>query len=71
VFGSSRKAVKDLKAHLAYTESPLYDALDEIGAIERGEMNPRKIGRWIEQRAGRIAGGLRFVKAGMSHQALT
>lgn len=70
-FGSSRKAVKDLKPHLAYTESPLYDALDEIGAIERGELNSRKIGRWIEQRAGRIAGGLRLVKAGVSHQALT
>ncbi len=41
----------------------LEDAVDEI-AGERGQINRRRLGRWIESRAGRIVNGLRFRRAG-------
>lgn len=63
-FGSARKPVKALRQYISYADGAVFDALAEIGAIERGELNPRIIGRWIEQRAGRIVDGLRFVRAG-------
>lgn len=41
----------------------LFDALDEIGG-ERGHLNSRRIGRWIEQRSGRISDGMKIEGAG-------
>jgi hypothetical protein len=41
----------------------LFAALDEI-AGEKGHINKRRLGRWIERHAGRIVDGLRFVKDG-------
>lgn len=43
----------------------LADALDEI-AGERGTINPRRLGRWIERHAGRVVDGRRIVKDGVS-----
>jgi hypothetical protein len=65
-FGDKRQPVKALRPYAENSETELFEALDEIGAIERGELNPRRIGRWIEARAGRVVGGLRFVKAGVT-----
>jgi len=45
--------------------STLADALDEI-AGDRGTINPRRLGRWIERHAGRVVDGLRITKAGVS-----
>ncbi len=39
----------------------LHDACDEI-AGERGVINPRRLGRWIEGRQGRLVDGKRFVR---------
>ncbi|GKT10027.1 hypothetical protein [Desulforhabdus sp. TSK] len=44
-------------------DSELWAALDEI-AGERGVINPRRFGRWIEKHQGRIVEGLRFSKDG-------
>jgi phage/plasmid primase-like uncharacterized protein len=41
----------------------LEDAVDEI-AGERGQINRRRLGRWIEHREGRIVDGLHFRRAG-------
>ncbi|VBB42841.1 conserved hypothetical protein [uncultured Desulfatiglans sp.] len=43
---------------------PLFDALDEV-AGERGSVNPRKLGRWIEKRRERIVGEKKIERAGM------
>jgi hypothetical protein len=45
--------------------SQLYDAADEI-AGERGRVNPRRLGRWIERMNGRVCGGKKFEIAGRS-----
>lgn len=42
----------------------LAETLDEI-AGERGTINRRRLGRWIERHAGRIVDGRRIVKAGI------
>jgi hypothetical protein len=44
-------------------EERLYDAMYEI-AGERGEINSRRLGRWIEGKAGRIVGGRWFERDG-------
>lgn len=46
-----------------YGAPALFDALDEI-AGERGGVNPRRAGRWIEARAGKILDGLKFERCG-------
>ena len=43
----------------------LASILDEI-AGERGKVNTRRLGRWVESRAGRIVDGLRLLRAGTS-----
>jgi hypothetical protein len=65
-FGATRQPVKALRRYAEDCETELFEALDEIGVIERGVLNPRRIGRWIETHAGRVVGGLRFVKAGVT-----
>jgi hypothetical protein len=49
--------------------SALADALDEI-AGERGKVNPRRLGRWIEKHQGRIVERMRFTKNGVPHHAV-
>lgn len=44
-------------------EGELYACLDEI-AGERGKINPRRLGRWIERHQGRIYDGKCFVREG-------
>lgn len=65
VFGKTsamvRAAVK--QAHLLPNERAEFcDVLHDI-ADERGEINNRKLGWWIKRHAGRIVGGLRFVRS--------
>ncbi len=50
----------------APTSVMLKDAADEI-AGQRGVINSRILGRWIERHAEQRSGGLRFVKAGKAH----
>lgn len=63
-FGAVRHPVKALRPFAADRDSDLFEVLDEIGVIERSELNPRRLGRWIEQRAGRVVAGRRFVADG-------
>lgn len=51
----------------AFNHLELRNVLDEI-AGERGVVNVRRLGRWIERNAGRIVDGLRFEKAGTAHK---
>ncbi len=70
-FGRSRQQVKALHGHVdGWSNADLHDALDEIGVIEHGKLNVRRLGRWIEQRAGRIVDGRRFVKDGSRARAV-
>jgi hypothetical protein len=46
----------------------LRDVLHDI-ADERGEINRRKLGRWITRHAGRIVDGRRFVRASGNRSA--
>jgi hypothetical protein len=69
-FGAARQPVKALRPYAENSETELFEALDEIGAIERGALNPRRLGRWIEQRAGRVVAGRRFVQDGSRSNAL-
>jgi hypothetical protein len=46
----------------------LGDVLYDI-AGERGEINRRKLGRWITRHAGRIVNGLKFTRASGSRSA--
>ncbi|WP_292532175.1 hypothetical protein [Methylocystis sp.] len=69
-FGAARQPVKALRPYAMDRDTELFDALDEIGAIERGELNPRRIGRWIEARAGRVVEGRRFVQDGSRSNTL-
>ncbi len=46
--------------------APLYDAADEI-AGQRGVINSRMLGRWIERHAEQRRDGLRFVRVGKAH----
>jgi hypothetical protein len=48
--------------------SELREVLHDI-ADERGEINRRKLGRWIKRQAGRIVAGRRFVRAGGNRSA--
>ena len=45
--------------------SDLFDAVDDI-AGERGHINSRRLGRWIESMRGRVCGGKKFMIAGRS-----
>lgn len=63
-FGDLSVTVSDLvKGARDHDEGPLLDVLDEI-AGERGNINPRKLGRWIERHRDRIVGGKKIEKAG-------
>jgi len=46
----------------------LREILKDI-AVERGEINRRKLGWWIKRHAGRIVNGLRFIRASGNRSA--
>jgi hypothetical protein len=65
VFGKTPAMVRDAvnKADTSLDRNnELGEVLRDI-ADERGEINRRKLGRWITRHAGRIVDGLRFVRA--------
>jgi len=64
--GEVIRAVEDKKGKEA---ADIYDVLDEI-AGERGEINPRRLGRWIERYRDRVAEGLFFGQAGERKRAI-
>lgn len=66
-FGSKPTMVRDLVKYASRLSSEpdkveLHDVISEI-ADERGEINKKRLGRWIERHAGRLVDGMRFVKA--------
>ena len=64
VFGKTPAMVRDAvkQANLLQNErAELREVLHDI-AEEKGEVNRRKLGKWISRHAGRIVGGLRFVR---------
>lgn len=70
-FGKTPTMVRDaMKRVLESLDqySELHEVLRDI-AEERGEINRRKLGRWIKRHAGRIVGGLRFVRASGNRSA--
>ena len=57
-----REAVSAAETGFADEAKSLRECLLEV-AEERGEINRRRLGRWIARHAGRIVDGLRFVRA--------
>jgi hypothetical protein len=53
----------------ALTVSALHEAIDEI-AGERGSLNPRRLGRWIERNRDRIIDGMAFERGGTYNRAV-
>jgi hypothetical protein len=72
VFGSEPTTVAAVKSHMDM-HSPasiqLMDAVDEI-AGQRGNINSRMLGRWIERHAEQRHCGLRFVRASKVHNVV-
>lgn len=68
-FGKTGKTVSEAIRYAKGDErkpfgnSELFSILDDI-AGERGVINPRRLGRWIERHEGRIVAGQRFVRNG-------
>lgn len=69
--GKDHYQVSDLSIEAQRGHGELFDAIDEIGVIERGVLNRRRLGCWIEQRAGRVVNGRCFVRVGKTSGALT
>ena len=71
VFGSAPAMVRDaLNQTLLYDDKhvELREVLHDIAA-ERGEINRRRLGRWIRRHEGRIVDGQRFVRASGNRSA--
>lgn len=66
--------MRTLASQLGADGEPLYPALVEsleaIAGDNRGNINSRSLGHWIERHAKRRVGGLRFVRRGDSHRAV-
>jgi len=65
VFGNTAAMIREAinKSDFAIEDhQELREVLEDI-ASERGEINRRKLGRWIKRHAGRIVDGKRFVRA--------
>ncbi|WP_373498719.1 hypothetical protein [Desulfococcus sp.] len=70
-FGKQPAMVRNA-VHQAFTYTQQLEELLEVIrdiAEERGEINRRKLGRWIKRHAGRIVDGRRFVPAGGNRPA--
>jgi hypothetical protein len=61
---SVRTVVKRAKDMALIDEHQLLDALLDV-AGERGEINLRRLGRWLAKMVGRIQGGLRIERGGV------
>lgn len=71
VFGKAPAMVRDALREGGSITDPggaLLEVLQDI-AEERGEINRRRLGRWIKRHAGRIVDGRRFVRASGSRSA--
>ena len=71
VFGRTPAMVRDAVKQASMFQdqhAELREVLHDI-ADERGEINRRKLGWWIRRHAGRIVGGLRFVRASGNRSA--
>jgi hypothetical protein len=61
-FGSTPTMIRHAVDSSEFNNGELREALREV-AEERGEINRRRLGRWIARHAGRIVDGMRFAKA--------
>ncbi|MBF0480702.1 MAG: hypothetical protein HQK81_07485 [Desulfovibrionaceae bacterium] len=61
-FGRTPRTVKEIIRAASEDDSPLEEPLEEI-AGERGDINSKRLGRWLLRQAGRISGGLKLIKA--------
>lgn len=75
VAGDSPRTVAQMRKLTAMDEGTpdpvhpaLAEAMEEIAGDNRGNINPRILGRWIERQAERRVGGLRLVRKGESHK---
>lgn len=68
-YGKAPSTVAQVKAD-AVNDDALKAALEEI-AWDGREINPRRLGRWIERNAGRIVDGLKFERAGKVNGSLS
>ncbi len=60
-FGKSSAMVRDVVSYAAKGHKDLQEVLNDI-AEERGEINRRKLGRWIKRHSGCIVEGRRFIR---------
>lgn len=68
-FGSKPTMIREAVTHAAGPDgAELLEILAEL-AGERGEINRRRLGRWITRHAGRIVAGRRFVRASGNRSA--
>lgn len=74
VFGKCPTMVRDVvgKARRNSDDPDLVELHEVISDIadERGEINRKRLGRWIDRHAGRIVDGLRFVEAPKTRNAV-
>ena len=62
-FGTTPTMIREVLDKVSnFGKDELYDALREV-AEERGEINRRRLGKWIARHKGRIVDGMRFEKA--------
>lgn len=71
VFGKTPAMVRDAVKQVSMINDAHADLQEVIRDIadERGEINRRKLGRWIKRNAGRIVNGRRFVRASGNRSA--
>lgn len=60
-----RNAIKTANGNTAIDDHRLLDALLDV-AGERGEVNLRRLGRWLSKMAGRLQGGLKIERGSVS-----
>jgi len=63
VFGSKPTTVRKVVEMTEYGNPDLLDALSEFPCVERGSINPSKLGWLLKKNANRIVAGLEFQKA--------
>lgn len=60
-FGNSPTSVKDA-IHPLYSSDDLREIIDDIAKERDGNINRKRLGRWIKRHAGRVVSGLRIVQ---------
>ncbi|WP_300106332.1 DNA-primase RepB domain-containing protein [Rhodoferax sp.] len=61
-FGDKPTAVRDAVTYALFSDNDFSQTLHEI-AEERGEINRRRLGRWVSRHQGRIVDGMKFERA--------